>query len=539
MTSLKITHMQNTQIKEEVKKAFINKMQVMKEKQSKGEAILPEDRIHVAVLADSPTVVTGFGNVCREILLQMHHTGYYDFEIVGINYDGSPHDLPFKIHPAMNALIMDPAYREPYGRQKFLDLVGEGRFDIVWVLQDTFIVCEELGQRIQETNEVLPVGQQFAFMYYFPIDATPKKRWIDSSAMFADMPVVYTNYGHNEVMKLYAVDENSLLKDEEKQKNIADGEALEKKLNTVYHGINTEDFYPIEDAEKVEALREQLWGKHKDKFVFINVNRNQPRKDLFRSLKAFKILLERRRAKGKDDVYMYLHCNVFDNNINLVDISKQLNLVEGDEWAFPDPKRFGPSSGFPTHVVNNIYNASDAVISTTLGEGWGLSLTEAMATGKLIIAPDNTSIPEILGKTDGGAERGLIVKCNSEFVQQNDNGRVRPVTSAEDLADKMEWAVENKAKLGALTGPALEWVKELQWGGQKIGGAWLQLFENAYEIALVKRALEVDKEITKKCLRDNIGRNDECPACPGTKFKNCRHGQMADLVKIPPQVPTK
>lgn len=507
---------------EQIRASLVNKLQVMADKKAKGEAITYADKVKVAVLADSPTVVTGFGKVCKEILTMLYETGFYEFEIVGINYDGSPHGLPFKIHPAINGLIGDPLYREPYGRQKFLDVVGTGDFDIVWVLQDSFIVCEELCQRIKETNDALPVGNQFAFVYYFPIDATPKKRWIDQSALIADLPVVYTEYGYQEVMKLYAVDENSKLTEEEKAKNSKDFEAMKAKISVVYHGTNTEDFHPLPD-EDVKTLRAKLWQEHQDKFVFINVNRNQPRKDMFRTLQAFKILLDSRRAKGKDDVYLYLHCNVFDNNMNLIDMAKQIGLVEGDEFSFPDPKRFGPSTGFPISMVNEIYAASDAVVTTTLGEGWGLSITEAMATGKPILAPDHTSIPEILGKTDkGNAERGFIIKTKGDFVQPNDNARVRPITDPQDLAETMEFVVENRQHLKPMTDGAMQWAKKLDWRGEEVGGKWIQIFEMAVKVAIAKRAAEVDKELVRKLGIDQLGRNDECPLCKD-KYKNCRH----------------
>ena len=504
-----------------------NKLVKCREILAAGGSVPLEDRISVAVLADSPTVVTGFGNVCREVLDMLYATGMYSFEIVGINYDGSPHALPYKIYPAFNGLMQDSSYRDVFGRQRYLDLLGEGRFDIAWVLQDSFIVGEGLAERIVETNVGLPADKKFHFIYYFPIDATPKKSWIDKSVMLADFPVVYTKYGYDEVMKLYAVDENSKLKEEQKEKNIEDKKLLENKLNIIYHGCNLSTFSEIEDKEYVKALRERFWGVHKDKFVFMNVNRNQPRKDIFRTMQAFKILLDRRRAKGKDDVYLYLHCSIYDTGLYLIDMGKQLQLTEGDEYAHPDPKIFAASSGFPISVLNELYNASDAIISTTLGEGWGLSLTEGLAVGKPVIAPDHTSIPEILGKTAGGTgERGVIVKTNGTFVQHDDNSRIRPITDVEDLADKMEWVVENRDQLGSMIEKGKEWVKKLEWSGQEVGAKWMALFEQAYEQSVARRALEVDNLIAKALKEKKIGRNDECPICL-TKYKHCRHYEQA------------
>src|SRR5215217_1366209 len=130
----------------DVNSLFRNKLALLKEKRDRGEAILSEDKIKVAVLADSPTVVTGFGNVCREVLGALYETGFYDFDVVGINYAGDPHELPYRIFPAINALMPSGMYHDVFGRQRFLDMLGEGRFDLVWVLQDSFIV-EELSQR--------------------------------------------------------------------------------------------------------------------------------------------------------------------------------------------------------------------------------------------------------------------------------------------------------------------------------------------------------------------------------------------------------
>lgn len=507
-----------------------DKIEAARIKLEKGEQLTYDDKIKVAVLADSPTVVTGFGNVCREVLANLYATGLFEFEIVGINYDGSPHNLPYKIYPAVNALVPDPAYREPYGRQRFLDLVCTGRFDIVWVLQDSFIVAQELAQRICEANAKLEPGYKFQFIYYFPIDAVPKKSWIDQSALMADFPVVYTRYGYSEVMKLYAVGADTKLTPEQQQKNKEEYELMEAKLQIVYHGSNTKAFYPIESAEELATLRERLWGPHKDKFIFMNLNRNQPRKDLFRTLQAFKILLDRRRAKGKDDVYLYLHCALADTGLNLVEMSKQINLVEGEEYAFPDPKMFSTSSGYPVEVVNQMYNASDCVVTTTLGEGWGLSITEGMAVKKPVIAPDHTSISEILGKLDAEgsqgaelrAERGFLVKTKGEFVQHDDNSRIRPITDPEHMADVMEWVMEHPEDVKGVVERAYEWVKTLEWTGPEIGHRWIDIFTQAYQRTLSYRAISYDRIIAEQLKNTDLGRNDVCPLC-NIKYKKCRH----------------
>lgn len=510
---------------EKIKAKLKNKIDVMKAALERGEPITPEMKIDVLVLGDSPTVSTGFGNVCKEVLELLYETQFYNFEIVGINYDGSPHSLPYRIHPAINALLALPAYRDVYGRQKFLDLASEGRFDLLWIIQDTFIIENmDFGKKIAECNRQLPAEDKFAFIFYFPIDATPRKSWIDNSVLFCEHPVAYTRYAYDEILKLYDIDENSLLPALEQERNKKLKAELSGSMNVIYHGVNTKNFYPLE-IERQKELRGILWGEaHKDKFVFINLNRNQPRKDMFRTLLAFKKLLDKRRAMGKNDVYLYTHCSVVDGGLNMIDMADQIGLVQGDEFAFPDARQFNVSKGFPIHIVNEMYNAADCLVTTTLGEGWGLSLTEAMAVKIPVIAPDNTSIPEILGKTDGGTgERGLIVKTNNCFVQNDDNSRIRPLTDVDDLVEKMNFVVENRAVLQPMVERAYSWVKELEWSGDIVGGKWKALFEQAYIGNISVRALALDKKFAEVLREAKIGRNDECPICKPIKYKNCRH----------------
>lgn len=460
--------------------------------------VVPEDmKVKVAVLADSPTVITGFGNVCKEVLGTLYETEYYSFDMVGINHDGSPHSFPYKIWPAVNPLINDMSYREVYGRQQFLDILGRGVYDIVWILQDTFIVAG-LMDKVVETNAALPPTKKFTTILYYPIDATPKKDWIDKSVTLADLPIAYTRYAYEETIKIYSVGKDSLLKEEEQEENKAKYADVTGKLNVIYHGVNTDIYKPLPE-DQIPQLKQDFWGDdHKDKFVFISVNRNQPRKDMFRTLLAFKKLLDRRKAKGKNDVYLYTHCSIVDTGLNMIDMSKQIGLVQGDEWAYPDPSMFTSSNGVPAEIVNQFYNASDAVITTTLGEGWGLCVTEAMATKRPVLAPDHTSLSEMLGKMNTDelkGERGILIRTGESFVQHDDNSRVRYVVDVEDMVDKMEALVENRAEYQPMVERAYAWVQDLNWRGPLVGDKWKKIFESAYMMSLARKAMAVQEDV--------------------------------------------
>jgi len=480
-------------------------------------------KVRVLVLADTPTCATGFAQVSKNILKVLHNTEKYDIDVIGINFDGQFYDrekYPYKIYPASSNLIPNPLYQDLFGRQAFLDKLGEGVYDLVWILQDTFVLTS-LIPKIVETNLSLPADKKFKTIYYFPIDATPTYDWVDKTVLLIDYPVAYTKYAYEECLKIYQTDEDSLLDDKQKETNKKKYELLKSKLNVIYHGINQKDFFPIPFKEgEREELRKNLFGGSSEKFVFMNMNRNQPRKDLITSMKACKVLLDRRRAKGKEDVYFYFHCLYKDESgLDLIEISKQLKFVVGDEWALPNAQMFAVNHGYPIETVNKLYNAVDCVFSSSLGEGFGLSVVEGMSVKKPVIMAGNTAMNEIIGNN----ERGLLVKSgknvNNFVVLANDNNRIRPTCDVNDLADKMEWVMEHKDKVKIMVDNGFRWVSELHWDGDLIGKKWIMLFESAYKEALNDRKLaqiEEETDFTK------LGRNDICPVCK-IKHKHCIH----------------
>lgn len=370
------------------------------------------EKIKVLALGDY-ACTTGFATVMSNIMQQLHNTGKYDIDVVSINYTGDPYDqakYPGNVYPAMN--IANMHHNDPYGRQKFLDMLGTGVYDVVFILQDTFIV-QTFIDKIVETNVLLQ--KKFKLVYYFPIDATPKPEWITGCVKYADFPVVYTEYGEAEVLLIEP--------------------SLKDRMEVIYHGTNIDDFNYIEDRDRVAQFRREYFsGKADGKFLITNVNRNQVRKDPMRNF----LILKELRNRGHKDAVLYLHMAHDDAGGNLLVMADHFGFKLQEDFILPHPNFFNPNRGLPIEVINLIYNASDAVLTTTLGEGWGLSVTEAMATKTPVVAPGNTSLNEILG--DG---RGYLAKSGHdlnmwEMLGAGDNERLRPVMDVYDTVDKLE-----------------------------------------------------------------------------------------------------
>ena len=397
-------------------------------------------KIKVLAYCDSPTVATGFGTVSRNIFEALHRTGRYDVEVLGINYWGDPHPYPYRIWPT----AINPE-NDPYGRQKVVNMIPQMKFDILFVLQDTFIV-NFLPTLIPHltTNRREP----FKTLMYFPIDSVLKEEW-GKNIEVLDNLVAYCEFGKTEALKTLP----------------------NRNIDVIYHGVNTNDYYPLPD-EDVKKFREQFFGPLKDKWIVTNVNRNQQRKDIPRFLMAFKEF-----KKVVPDAVAYCHMATKDQGWKLDGVCDTLGFDMKKDVIFP--QNFGPNQGYPKDVVNKIYNASDVVVSATLAEGMGLAWLEAMATRTPIIMPDNTAMSEFITE-----DRGYLVKSGGDLnlltILPNDNEVIRNLIDVNELTDTLINVHSNKEEAKKKAENAYKWVTTSMDWQKHIGAQWVALFDKVH-----------------------------------------------------------
>ena len=416
-------------------------------------------KINVLAYCDSPTCATGFGTVSRNIFEGLYKTGRYNIDILGINFWGDPHSFPYRIWP-----VGTNQDKDPYGRKKICGMVPQMEYDILFFLQDTFILdfLPELIPHLK-TN-----GKKFKSICYFPIDGVPKEQWIKNISV-VDYPIAYSEFGKKEAEKIYADC---------------------PELDVIPHGVNIDE-YKLLPEDEVKSFRVRYFGSQAEKFIFTNLNRNQQRKDIPRTIKAFVEF----RKHVKDSI-LYLHMAQNDQGWDLPEVCRTYNLDISKDVIFPE--NFGPNQGYPRQVVNMLYNCSDCIISTTLGEGWGLSWIEAMATKTPVIMPANTALVECI--TD---ERGYLTKSgaeNSHFtILPHDNEIIRPLVDVDDMVDKMLQVYNNYDAAMVKAEAAYEWVRdELNWQG-KISERWISVFDKMYEELIKEKAQpEPDGEVEAK-----------------------------------------
>jgi glycosyltransferase involved in cell wall biosynthesis len=355
---------------------------------------------------------TGFGAVAKELVDEWSKDKNLSIVIFAINdkskavYDYLPN---VKVIPALQTGDKDTR-GDIYRRIELLQIIYQNDFDALFFLQDVEVInamadnLKEVKNKKREENR-----PNFKSMIYFPIDSEPRMADLKVLSFF-DEVVTYTQYAKG-VMK-------PLLSDTQF-----------KKIKIIPHGTNTTDFHPYSPLAKAKA-KSDIFGTE-DVFVFGSVNRNQVRKDFGSLIMGFAMFKHTTGANA----LLYLHCNPVDPmGINIFRLCDRVGLEVCKDVIIP--KDYSENKGCSLEELNKIYNSFDCFITTTTAEGWGLTITEAMATKCLVICPKHTSLTEI---TDNG-ENSLNFMFSQQAVFVNDFEKIRITTNPMEVKTLCEVA---------------------------------------------------------------------------------------------------
>jgi glycosyltransferase involved in cell wall biosynthesis len=354
-------------------------------------------------------ITTGFGNVSRELINNWAKDKNLRITVFAINnFATEPYDyLPnVKVIPALSSVLYDEPKTDVYCRIQFLRLLMHNDFDVVFCFNDieVFNQMKEHFQNVKNEKKKLN-KPSFKSIVYFPIDSEPRP--VDLQILsFFDEVITYTEYAKSVIKNLTT-------------------EANFKKVRVIPHGVNTTDFYPLNDAEKLEAKLELLGeAGNAETFLFGTVNRNSARKDLATLLMGFSTF----KNTNEVNAVLYLHCNPLDSaGINIYRLCERLGLKIGVDVLVPHAH--SENKGCDNVKLNRIYNAFDCFITTTTAEGWGLSVSEAMATKTLVICPKHTSLTEITN--DGDLSLNFLFMQPAVFV--NDYDKIRFISNPSEV----------------------------------------------------------------------------------------------------------
>lgn len=287
-----------------------------------------------------------------------------------------------------------------------LDAESLKKYDVFFILNDVWNIGPVL-KRLQLN------GFKGKVVCYFPVDAAQHDPDWYKHFDIVDKAITYTDFAYQEVLKA--------------------APNLKDRLCVLPHGTNFDVFYAL--AEDKKELRKMLWPGEtgiqlSDSFIFLNANRNQPRKRLDITMRAFGLF-----AEDKEDVALYMHCGNEDNSMNIVKLAERYGFVK--KLIITD----GAFKGVPkvaSQDLNLLYNVCDVGLNTSLGEGWGLTNTEMAAVGKPQIVPMHSACKELFEST------GVVCACEADYTQDNIM-TVGKIVSTESVAVAMQKLYSDRA----------------------------------------------------------------------------------------------
>jgi len=181
--------------------------------------------------------------------------------------------------------------------------------------------------------------------------------------------------------------------------------AHDKVIKYVPHGINEEDFYLIEDTKILSDAKKNYFGGKEPKFVAFFNSRNIRRKSVTDLFTSWKLFLETLTPEQQSDIALLLHTDAIDQNGTDLYAVRELLFGKINNVYFTEKK-------LDTAGMNVLYNISDVTVLPSSNEGWGLSLTESLMAGTMIIANTTGGMQDQMRFED---KEGNWIKFDKDF----------------------------------------------------------------------------------------------------------------------------
>ena len=324
---------------------------------------------------------TGFGTVTEAIGSRLVALGV-DVRVLAVNHRGEPvrGGLAGRVWPTnifgdnFGGNISAEAISGDLWER--LDPEDIWKPDAVLVISD---ISGLLGHMGQMTQSKLAIWQSVPVYHYCPIegDNLPPS-WAQIWNIV--QPVAMSDYGARVI-----------------------GEHIGRPVPRIYHGVDTETFHAATPGNPIRFEGGVLRSKEdcKSKFgmdparkVLLRADRNAQRKFYYRLFEAFVMI-----ARADPLVDLVLHCRAIDpEGVDL--IQEQLRMPEDVRDRVKWTGAHDTFKGLTQAGLAALYNAADLYISTTGGEGFGLTLAESLACQTPVIVTDWAADAETVG--DGG-----------------------------------------------------------------------------------------------------------------------------------------
>lgn len=372
--------------------------------------------------SDSPTLPTGFANVVKSIIKHIPRDKY-KISVIGNFYKGETHNFNYYIHSVVD-----------FTNDDYVRLLKKEDPDIFVIINDSYIVNEILG--LLKSNNL---NKKKNIITYIPADCLDHDPDWYTNFDIASTVVAYNEFGKQVINK------------------------ANPNINPIVieHGVDSKLFYKTEHSKK--ELRQILFGdavELDDKFIFLNANRNQYRKSIDISMRAFAEF-----SKDKDDVMLYMHCGYIDAHIDVLRLAKILNI---EDKLIMTSTKTGMQDVEVEHL-NLIYNFCDVGLNSSIGEGFGLCNAEHAAIGKPQIVGDHSALKYL------HSDCGITVPVTLD-ISMSGTTMTGKLISYLDMADAMQKLYRDRELYDKLSIASSNKFNSTAYSWKYIVDQWLKLF---------------------------------------------------------------
>lgn len=315
---------------------------------------------------------TGYSKVNYGIIKQLSKQTWLD--VVHFGFQKFPQQqFPANYRPyPSNVKVIDAAadekpFEQGFGFKQLPDVIRKEKPDIVWIYNDMSVV----GKFLMEI-EKSGIPRNFKiWVYCDQVYNTQLQGFIDLLNMRVERIFAFSPYW------------KQVLKDQ----------GITRPIDITLHGFDKDIFVPLPKLE----IRKKM-GVPENAFVFLNMNRNQPRKRYDLMIMAFVELIVKYPTKP---IFLMCICDkgekggwflfeIFQRELKLrgvpIDQFGNRLMVSAADMIFKDED------------INVFYNLADVGVNSADGEGWGLCNFEQMGLGIPQVVPNIGGFKEFCKK---------------------------------------------------------------------------------------------------------------------------------------------
>ena len=321
---------------------------------------MPQKKLKFMLVSTHLHQFTGYSKVAHNLVNELVKNPW--LSLIHFGFQKHPQTPPdFRAYPAgvdvIDAAALEKPVQQGFGFQALPDAIRRKEPDVIMIYNDMSIVARFL-------EEIRKSGIPRTFKIWIYVDqvyTTQLQMYLDIINRDADRVFAFTPFW------------KQCIKDQ----------GITRPVDVLLHGFDPKKFYTVPR----ELVRKNM-GLPNEAFLFLSMNRNQPRKRYDLLIMAFVELVVKyptkplfllcicdKGEKGGWWVFEIFQRELKMRGVSVEQFGNRLMLSSSD-------------MNFKDEDINMFYNAADVGINTADGEGWGLCNFEQMGVGVPQVVPD-------------------------------------------------------------------------------------------------------------------------------------------------------